>query len=67
MASILSTSSVISRLIIDECLIDFCEVQGKHTGDNLSKVVWASLKRYEIHDRASLLSDLILSLLNNSQ
>jgi hypothetical protein len=39
---------------IEECLIDFCEVEGQHTGENLANVVWTSLGRYNLIGRVSL-------------
>jgi hypothetical protein len=38
----------------DECLIDFCEVEGPHSGENLARIVWASLDRYTLTGRVSL-------------
>jgi hypothetical protein len=33
-------------LIIEELLIDFWELIGEHSGENMAEVLWETLKRY---------------------
>ncbi|KAJ7205220.1 hypothetical protein GGX14DRAFT_299563, partial [Mycena pura] len=35
----------------EECLIDFCEIKGEHSGENIANAVWEALARYEIEGR----------------
>lgn len=38
---------------VEECLIDFCELIGAHTGENMANAVWESLDRYGLIGRVS--------------
>lgn len=40
--------------IAEELLIDFRELIGEHSGENMAEVVWDSLKRYGLESRVSL-------------
>ncbi|KAJ3732383.1 hypothetical protein DFJ43DRAFT_981650, partial [Lentinula guzmanii] len=31
---------------LQECLIDFVELIGDHSGENMAKTVWSTLERY---------------------
>jgi hypothetical protein len=33
-------------LSTEELLIDFCELVGEHSGENMAEVVWKTLKMY---------------------
>ena len=35
---------------IEELLIDFCELMGEHSGENMAEVVWETLTKYGISD-----------------
>lgn len=39
--------------MLEELLIDFCELVGEHSGENMAEVVWESLVRFGIHGRVS--------------
>ena len=43
-----STTKLISS-VIEELLIDFCELVGEHSGDNMAEVIWESLVCFGIH------------------
>ena len=46
---------VLTHFSIEELLIDFRELIGEHTGENMAEAVWETLTRYDIHDRVSIL------------
>jgi hypothetical protein len=39
---------------IEELLIDFRELVGEHSGENMAEAVWETLKRYGIEGRVSI-------------
>ena len=39
----------------EELLIDFRELIGEHTGENMAEAVWKTLTRYDIQDQVSVL------------
>lgn len=39
---------------IEELLIDFKEIIGDHSGENLAKVVWTTLELYGITNKVSI-------------
>ena len=39
-------------LVIEELLIDFRELIGEHSGENMAEAVWETLKRYGLEKRA---------------
>jgi hypothetical protein len=51
----LSSSS--NNLLIqpEELLIDFRELIGEHSGENMAEVVWETLKRYGLENRVCFL------------
>jgi hypothetical protein len=42
-------------LTSEELLIDFRELIGVHSGENMAEAVWETLTRYNIEDRVSIL------------
>ena len=40
-----------SRLVAEELLIDFRELLGEHSGENMAEAVWETLVMYGIEDR----------------
>ena len=46
---------VLTHFSIEELLIDFRELIGEHTGENMAEAVWETLTRYDIRDRVSIL------------
>ena len=40
---------------IEELLIDFCELSGEHSGENMAQAVWETLTQYGLIGRVSLL------------
>jgi hypothetical protein len=36
---------------LEEVLIDFQEISGEHSGENLANIVWATLELYGITDK----------------
>ena len=49
--------------VLEELLINFCELVGEHSGENMAEVVWETLVRYGIHGRVSTNSTLTYSLI----
>jgi hypothetical protein len=49
---------------LEELLIDFCELVGEHSGENMAEVVWETLVRYGIHGRVSTNSRLTSIFIN---
>ncbi|KAH8827442.1 hypothetical protein DL96DRAFT_1464295, partial [Flagelloscypha sp. PMI_526] len=41
---------------MDEVLIDFAELVGEHSGDNMAETVWKTLERYGLQNRVRLFS-----------
>jgi len=41
---------------VEELLIDFRELMGAHSGENMAAVVWSTLELYGIENRVRLLS-----------
>ena len=41
---------------VEELLIDFRELMGAHSGENMAAVVWSTLELYGIENRVCLLS-----------
>ena len=39
----------------EELLIDFRELIGEHSGENMAEAVWETLKRYGLENRVCLL------------
>lgn len=48
---------------VEELLIDFKELIGEHSGENMADVVWAVLKLYGITDKVSIASIMSVNLL----
>jgi hypothetical protein len=40
--------------LLEELLIDFCELQGAHSGENMANAVYETLKLYDIQDKAGV-------------
>ena len=38
----------IIMLLLEELLIDFRELQGEHSGENMAEAVWETLKQYDL-------------------
>ncbi len=38
----------------EELLIDFCELIGKHTGENMAEAVWEMLMLYALHEKVEI-------------
>jgi len=38
-------------LTLEELLIDFQELIGQHSGENMAAVVWSTLETYDIQDK----------------
>ncbi|KAJ6523019.1 hypothetical protein B0H19DRAFT_863697, partial [Mycena capillaripes] len=38
---------------LEECLVDFVELQGEHSGENMAARVWKSLEELKIAHRVS--------------
>lgn len=38
-------------LTLEELLIDFRELIGQHSGENMAAVVWSTLETYDIQDK----------------
>ena len=45
---------VLIQFSLEELLIDFRELIGEHTGENMAEAVWETLTRYDIQDRVSI-------------
>ena len=43
-------------ILKEELLIDFRELVGEHSGENMAEVIWETLKRYGIENRVSDIS-----------
>ena len=41
-------------MLIEELLIDFRELVGEHSGENMAEAVWETLKRYGIEGRVRI-------------
>lgn len=41
-------------IIKEKLLIDFCELIGKHTGENMAKAVWETLTLYALHEKVEI-------------
>jgi len=41
-------------LLLEELLIDFRELQGEHSGENMAEAVWETLKQYGLIGQVSL-------------
>jgi len=44
---------LVPNLIIEELLIDFRELIGEHSGENLAEAVYETLQLYELKDKVS--------------
>jgi len=44
------------EIFIEEMLLDFCELTGKHSGENMSDVIWDTLETYKIKDQVCVTS-----------
>jgi hypothetical protein len=42
---------IILTKLLEELLIDFRELVGEHSGENMAEVIWETLKLYGLHDR----------------
>ena len=40
-------------IISEELLIDFWELSGEHSGENMAEAVWETLKQYDLVGRVS--------------
>jgi hypothetical protein len=53
--SAVSFPMVLVRLLLtftlEELLIDFQELVGQHSGENMAAVVWSTLETYDIQDK----------------
>jgi hypothetical protein len=38
---------------VEEMLLDFQEIVGEHSSENMASIVWDTLKMYEIEDKVS--------------
>ena len=47
---------IITKKLLEELLIDFRELVGEHTGENMAEAVWETLKLYGLHDRVGSMS-----------
>ena len=47
------SSDLLILLIVEELLIDFQELIGEHSGENMAEAVWGTLKRYGLERRVS--------------
>ena len=56
LSSICSQSARSLTLILEECLIDFIELHGAHTGENMADAIWQSLKSYGLIGKVCMLS-----------
>jgi len=45
---------LIFLLFTEELLIDFCEIIGEHSGENMAAIVWATLELYEIQNKVCI-------------
>ena len=45
---------VLIQFSLEELLIDFQELIGEHTGENMAEAIWETLTRYDIQDRVSI-------------
>lgn len=48
------------KFIIEELLIDFQELLGEHSGENMAEAVWETLLMYRIEGRVVILCNLKL-------
>jgi hypothetical protein len=44
----------------EELLIDFKEIQGEHSGENLSALVWETMDLYGLKEKVCILSFCVL-------
>lgn len=47
-----------SKLVSEELLIDFHELVGEHSGDNMADAVWGTLEKFNLVGRVSICSAL---------
>jgi hypothetical protein len=45
---------VFTKLSIEECLIDFRELLGQHTGENIADAVWDTLHTFGIQRKVNV-------------
>ena len=45
---------VVNILYLEELLIDFCELIGEHSGENLAQAVYETLDLYDLKSRVSI-------------
>lgn len=48
-------------VVVEELLIDFRELIGEHSGDNMAAVVWSTLELYKIENKVNIDIKSILS------
>lgn len=51
MSALISVFSSADPAILDELLIDFQELIGAHTGENMAEVVWETIDLYGLKGR----------------
>jgi hypothetical protein len=54
--SVSFSSMILSEIFSEECLIDFRELRGEHSGENMANAVWETLENYGIEGRVSSIS-----------
>ena len=57
MDHLLSFLVVILSLVTEELLIDFRELLGEHSGENMAEAVWETLVMYGIEGRVVIICD----------
>lgn len=45
------TCATTTNIFLEELLIDFRELIGQHSGENMASVVWSTLETYNIQDK----------------
>lgn len=56
--------NVFAELSTEECLIDFRELLGRHTGENIADAVWETLGMFDIQGKVNTLFMLWMRFLN---
>ena len=56
--SIYLISDCNTRMVAEELLIDFRELLGEHSGENMAEAVWETLVMYRIDGRVVITCDL---------
>lgn len=49
--TLLNIYQIIAHIFSEELLIDFCELVGQHSGENMAAAVWSTLETYNIQNK----------------